>query len=45
MPTQDETVGSLSEKVGLLGKGDRLYENAGCRELCEVWHTVEGIFT
>lgn len=24
MPTQDETVGNLSEKVGLLGKGDRL---------------------
>lgn len=45
VPTQDETVGNLSEKVGLLGKGDRLYENAGCRELCEVWHTVEGIFT
>lgn len=44
--TQDETVGSLSEKkVGLLGKGDMLYENAGCRQHCEAWHTVEGIFT
>lgn len=45
MPTQDETVGNLSEeKAGHLGKGDRLYDDAGWREHCEGWHTVEGIF-
>ena len=28
VPTKNKTVGNLSEKkVGLLGKGDRLYEN------------------
>lgn len=32
VPTKNKTVGNLSEKVGLLGKGDRLYKNVECWE-------------